>query len=844
MRITPDPFGSPSSKHASPSSSATSLNTLANAPALRPLRTIKPPVKAIRQMFLQSQLLFNSTATTSDTAPVPAPSARRSEDGKQAVEEEPCSVSVSPAASLPPQETPTSSQTSTANHSKCHRPPLKVETLQQPSLWRSQSRHALVSPNQLQGVVVESFKTPVNTKHSSLQPPSSSSSYSSQHFGIEASSSGPNDNNHGLVFEPYSSEQKGIPWMLYQQPSQSTSAISSPSSSSPSSGSSMRSSAGMVVDAAASVIASAFGSHVWSTSGSQERQEQQQVLMSARSIEPPLESMFGIDTLYSQPSPTLAPVSLGKRDIGVKVDTVATEEDFKIEEPTAPSSESNTPRQTSSRPVLLPPSTPMSTFSSGLPVPPTAPGGGPWSDEDDQSSSASTDTEVEMESEVDDQTGSLHVHRSARRTNSSRTGGKSHYSAYRRRIQSISLSQQLQLEQQQQEVQQQPHEQEKNLYDSNHPAAGNSISSTLAVSTAGLAAAKRNSQEMDGTHSMHFFNRHLQRVQQQASGGNERRQAGYVMDASRYSKFSNSILSPTSCTTITSVHSVMTAGSGTSSYAPSTTSGFSAITGTTTSSVYALSPSDPPETFIHRATGAASEMSTICGNGASSLSNSKTPLRARGMRRFIRWADLDARSPLSSSFSALDRDSEKSGPQGTNNHNPVSVAPRRLTFQGLSGRGTGFYGNFRPTFSTTTVSRGPRRNGKKGPKRPDAKAFFSNERTYMHWIKFGLLLGSMALTLLSFGKSMGLRVGLVLVLVAMSTLVYATTIFHLRDRWMKQFRLDVLYYDRVGPSILFMALFAAFATNVALTVFKLMKEDGSDDGFNFYNGHQGGALEI
>ncbi|OAQ33647.1 hypothetical protein K457DRAFT_55766, partial [Linnemannia elongata AG-77] len=101
------------------------------------------------------------------------------------------------------------------------------------------------------------------------------------------------------------------------------------------------------------------------------------------------------------------------------------------------------------------------------------------------------------------------------------------------------------------------------------------------------------------------------------------------------------------------------------------------------------------------------------------------------------------------------------------------------------------------------------------PKRPDAKAFFSNERTYMHWIKFGLLLGSMALTLLSFGKSVGMQVGLFLVLVAMSTLVYATTIFHLRDRWMKQFRLDVLYYDRVGPSILFMALFVAFATNVA-----------------------------
>ncbi|KAG0286538.1 hypothetical protein BGZ96_009377 [Linnemannia gamsii] len=159
-------------------------------------------------------------------------------------------------------------------------------------------------------------------------------------------------------------------------------------------------------------------------------------------------------------------------------------------------------------------------------------------------------------------------------------------------------------------------------------------------------------------------------------------------------------------------------------------------------------------------------------------------------------------------------------------------------------RETRFYGKGQAPTIATAPRGPPRRNGKKGPRRPDSKAFFSNERTYMHWIKFGLLLGSMALTLLSFGKSMGLQVGLFLVLVAMASLVYATTIFHLRDRWMKQFRLDVLYYDRLGPSVLFMALFLAFATNVVLTVLKLMNEDGSDDGLNFYNGHQEGPLDI
>lgn len=770
----------------------------------RPPRTINPAVKVARpvsSLQLQSQLLSDSTEEGTEAATAP-PTGTGNVD--QAVKVESCSLSISPAASL--LETPTS-RTPKADNNKNNnyngnQLPLMVDTLQKTPLWRSQSSHALFSPNQLQGVVIESLKTPVYTKfpHHQLS--------SSQRFGIGASSSGPNDiNTHGeLVFEPNSPDQKGIPWMLYRQRSQSTGAIST-------SGSSMRSGAEKVAGAAASMIASAFESHVRSVSGSQERQQQhyqqqQQVLQSAGSM----------GALFNQSFPIPASAPLGKKDVAVEMDSVAKDgEDIRTEQPNAPLSESNTTHQASSRPILLRSSTPVSTISSGLAVPlTTATGGGPWSDEEDQPSSVSTDTELE----VDDQAGSLHVHRPTRRTNSSRTGGKSHYSAYRRRIQNISQLQHLQFDQQQgnqlQEIQQpqegqQQHEREQSsLYDCSHPDVDDSTSSILAVSTASLATAKRNTQEMDGTHSMHFLNRHLQRVQQQANGGNGRRPAGHAMDASSPSIFSNATLSPASCTTTTSIHSAMTAGSETSSYASSTTSSFSAITGTTSSSVYALSSSDPSEMSISRTTTAISQTSTLCGNTAVTSSNNKTPLRARGMRRFIRWTHLDVSfRPFSSS---TPEHSEKSGV----NQDANSTAPRRLTLQKLSSRETRFFGKGQPTSTTTTAPHGPpRRNGKKGPKRPDAKAFFSNERTYMHWIKFGLLLGSMALTLLSFGKSVGMQVGLFLVLVAMSTLVYATTIFHLRDRWMKQFRLDVLYYDRVGPSILFMALFVAFATNVA-----------------------------
>ncbi|KAI8354432.1 hypothetical protein B0O80DRAFT_451072 [Mortierella sp. GBAus27b] len=122
--------------------------------------------------------------------------------------------------------------------------------------------------------------------------------------------------------------------------------------------------------------------------------------------------------------------------------------------------------------------------------------------------------------------------------------------------------------------------------------------------------------------------------------------------------------------------------------------------------------------------------------------------------------------------------------------------------------------------------------------RADPKVFFSNERTYLHWIKFGLLLGSMALTLLSFGKSTGLHVGLFLVMVTMCTLTYATTTFHLRHRWMIHLRRDVKYYDRLGPTLLSLALFLAYAINVTLTMNKINGKYADEEGYNFYNGDE------
>ncbi|KAG0269762.1 hypothetical protein DFQ27_002178 [Actinomortierella ambigua] len=169
-----------------------------------------------------------------------------------------------------------------------------------------------------------------------------------------------------------------------------------------------------------------------------------------------------------------------------------------------------------------------------------------------------------------------------------------------------------------------------------------------------------------------------------------------------------------------------------------------------------------------------------------------------------------------------DGDGEGGGDGGGGSHDARHLSSfwRNNIFKNRGGGAGGGGGGGAAAAAATATYGGLKYQTRQQLKKFDEKALFSNERTYLHWIKFGMLLGSMALTLLSFGdhKSVGFPVGMFLVLVAMATLAYATAMFHCRDQWMRLRRTDRLYYDRVGPSLLFAALFLAYATNVILTV--------------------------
>ncbi|ORZ04829.1 hypothetical protein BCR41DRAFT_362306, partial [Lobosporangium transversale] len=92
-------------------------------------------------------------------------------------------------------------------------------------------------------------------------------------------------------------------------------------------------------------------------------------------------------------------------------------------------------------------------------------------------------------------------------------------------------------------------------------------------------------------------------------------------------------------------------------------------------------------------------------------------------------------------------------------------------------------------------------------------AQFSNERLYLHWIRFGILQGTIAVTLLSFGNNIVTSIGVGALILALTTLIYGTTLYHLRHLYMITKRKDVVYYARTIPTLLCLGLIAVYLAN-------------------------------
>ncbi|KAL0092830.1 vacuolar transporter chaperone complex subunit [Phycomyces blakesleeanus] len=100
---------------------------------------------------------------------------------------------------------------------------------------------------------------------------------------------------------------------------------------------------------------------------------------------------------------------------------------------------------------------------------------------------------------------------------------------------------------------------------------------------------------------------------------------------------------------------------------------------------------------------------------------------------------------------------------------------------------------------------------------PPVKLWMANERTFLHWLQFTLLLGGLALGLLNFSDGVGRVSAAVFTVVSVGTMVYALLCFHSRaSRVGRKDPGD--YSDRYGPAILTTSMIVAVGINFYLRV--------------------------
>ena len=98
------------------------------------------------------------------------------------------------------------------------------------------------------------------------------------------------------------------------------------------------------------------------------------------------------------------------------------------------------------------------------------------------------------------------------------------------------------------------------------------------------------------------------------------------------------------------------------------------------------------------------------------------------------------------------------------------------------------------------------------PVRVEPKVYFAAERTFLSWLEFSIILGSIAATLLNFGDHISRAGAWGFTLVACAALAYSCAVYLWRVRMIRG-RRAVRYHDRYGPTVLCVGLLGAVVVN-------------------------------
>jgi len=101
------------------------------------------------------------------------------------------------------------------------------------------------------------------------------------------------------------------------------------------------------------------------------------------------------------------------------------------------------------------------------------------------------------------------------------------------------------------------------------------------------------------------------------------------------------------------------------------------------------------------------------------------------------------------------------------------------------------------------------------PVRVEPKVFFAAERTFLSWLEFSIIIGSIAASLLNFGDAASIASAWGFTALAALALLYSMGLYLWRVDKIRR-RRAVTYHDKYGPTILCLGLFAAVATSFTL----------------------------
>ena len=103
------------------------------------------------------------------------------------------------------------------------------------------------------------------------------------------------------------------------------------------------------------------------------------------------------------------------------------------------------------------------------------------------------------------------------------------------------------------------------------------------------------------------------------------------------------------------------------------------------------------------------------------------------------------------------------------------------------------------------------------PVRVEPKVYFAAERTFLSWLEFSIMLGSIAATLLNFGDALTLVSAWCFTVLALLALVYSLVLYLWRVRMIRG-RRAVRYHDKWGPTFLCLGLLAAVAISFGVRI--------------------------